>query len=243
MSNVTKFSSDQVYVYILVIDESGSMDRDEKNVIDGIRNLKESLQGFPESNSIAISISKFNSYFHPGEFRTVQDISTNYSADGGTALYYSIQQAADHLQDYLNEIRKINKIEPTAVTYFLLSDGMSSGGFIDMDEKNGERVCKEVIESMNLQGINTAFVAFGEAINSGFGKKLGFKATIDIKDRSQLLEFLGVHLSESIKNQSQRLEPLGANFFSKAAGYSSASEGYSNTTAQALEDDSWIDDI
>lgn len=243
MSNVTKFSSDQVYVYMLVIDESGSMDGDERNVRAGIQNLKESLQGFPESNSIVISICKFNEYFYQGDFQKVEEISTNYSAAGGTALYRSIKAAADYLQKYLNAIRRLNKIEPTAVTYFLLSDGMSSGGCIDMDEKQGQKLCKEVIENLNLQGINTAFVAFGTAINSKFGENLGFKATIDIKNRNQLLEFLGVHLSESIKNQSQRLEPLGANFFSKAAGYSSASEGYSNTTAQALEDDSWIDDI
>lgn len=242
MGNVTKFSSDQVYIYMILIDASGSMDQDERNVRDGIQNLKESLQGFPESSSIAISISEFNSYLNLGEFQRVQNISTNYSAGGGTALYCSIKEAADYLQKYLNEIRKVNKIEPIA-TYFLLSDGMSSGRPTDMDEEIGKRTCKKVIEAMNLQDINTAFVAFGEAINSNFGKDLGFKATIDIKNRSQLLEFLGVHVSESIKNQSQRCEPLGENFFSKAAGYSSTSEGYSSATAQALEDDAWIDDI
>ena len=239
MGNVMKFSSDQVYIYMILIDASGSMVEDESNVKEGIKNLKESLQGFPESSSIAISISKFNRYLNLGEFRRVQDISTNYCADGGTALYRSINEAADYLQNYLNEIRKVNKIEPIA-TYFLLSDGVSSGGFIDMDKETGKRTCKKVIEAMNLQDINTAFVAFGEAINSNFGKNLGFKATVDIKNRNQLLEFLGVHVSESIKNQSQRCEPLGENFFSKASG---TSEGYSSATAQALDDDAWIDDI
>jgi len=238
-----KYPSDQVCIYILVLDSSGSMKDDEKNVRDGIENMRKSLQGFPESKSIGISISYFNETFRAGEFSGVQDIKSNYRASGETALYKSIEKSAEYLLDYLEDFRGVNRFDPSIVTYIFLSDGVSSGRNIDMSETVGKKVCSETIKNLNMMGITTAFAAFGDAIGSNFGKMLGFQSTIDINDRGQLLNFLGNDISQTIKTQSQRLEPLGANFFSQAAGYSSPSEGYSNTTQQVLDDDSWIDDI
>ena len=95
---------------------------------------------------------------------------------------------------------------------------------------------------MNEMGITTVFVAFGKAISSNFGDELGFQATVDVKDRDSLVEFMGEELSKSCKEQSRSMKALGSNFFSHANDNESSS-GYSNITSQALEDDDWIDSI
>ena len=53
---------------------------------------------------------------------------------------------------------------------------------------------------------------------------------------------MGGELSKSCKEQSRSMKALSGDFFSKAAG-SENSEGYSRTTAQVLNDDSWINEI
>ena len=94
---------------------------------------------------------------------------------------------------------------------------------------------------MNYAGITTVFVAFGDAITSEFGKEIGFQATVDVRNRADLVRFLGQELSKSCKEQSQSMKALGSDFFSHAANESS--DGYSNMTAQVLEDDTWFEDI
>ena len=118
----------------------------------------------------------------------------------------------------------------------VLSDGLSCS------DREDESFAQSAIQDLNLAGITTVFVAFGDAITSQFGKRLGFVSTIDVQNRDTLVNFLGVELSKSCKEQSQSLKALGANFFSHAVDESN-SDKYSNTTAQALEDDSWINDI
>ena len=91
-------------------------------------------------------------------------------------------------------------------------------------------------------GISSVFVAFGSAISSEFGKEMGFQATIEVEKNETLKEFLGVELSKSCKEQSKSMKSLGANFFSQAAGGGN-SQGYSQKTAQVMEDKSVWDDI
>lgn len=235
MANFMDFSSDRPNVFLFLIDSSGSMDDDASKVRRGLANFIASFEKFPEVNSIAVSIDKFANDYYRGEFRQIKDLDTSYHADGATALYYSITRAAEHLQDYINEITVKKGIVPRA-TFIVFSDGMPCQ---DLGRKS---YAKDAIESLNLAGVTTVFVAFGEAINSSFGKEMGFVSTIDVVNRETLVNFLGVELSKSCKEQSRSMKSLGANFFSQAAN-KTKSEGYSQTTAQALEDTSWIDDI
>jgi hypothetical protein len=99
----------------------------------------------------------------------------------------------------------------------------------------------QAISNLNFSGVTTVFVAFGEAISSDFGKKMGFQSTKDVNDRKKMVECME-EVSNSCKEQSQSMKALGSNFFSQAAN-KEASSGYSQTTAQALEDDDWIGDI
>ena len=229
------FSTDKVDAFIMLVDKSGSMRDDVRSVKEGLAMYKKSFENFSEANSIAVSICRFDHEFYKGEFRHVKDLDLSYTTDGYTALYYSIDCAAKHLKNYISEVTETKGIVPRA-TFIVLSDGHPE------HDKMSREEAKRVIQDLNYAGITTVFVAFGESITSEFGKKMGFISTIDVKDRSALVNFLGVELSKSCKEQSKSMKSLGANFFSQAVG-NTESERYSQTAAQALEDTSWIDDI
>lgn len=235
MANFYDFSSDNINIFLLLIDNSGSMGNDEDNVRKGMKLYQKSFDNFPEANSIAVSVSMFNSDFYPADFKRVNEFNTRYHTDGGTALYYSIVKGAEHLKKYINKVTELKKCIPRA-TFVVFSDGEPCYDKMYWED------AKEAIDKLNYAGITTVFVAFGNAISSKFGKKMGFMSTIDVDDRETLINFLGVELSKSCKEQSKSLKALGANFFSQAVNNGN-SECYSQTTAQALEDDSWIDDI
>lgn len=235
MSNFMNFSSDKANIFLILLDESSSMRDDERNVKAGLEMYKKSFENFSEANSIAISICRFADEVRLSEFKRVNDINISYSTNGYTALNYSIVKSAKYLEDYVQEVTKSKKIVPRA-TFIVFSDGMPCQD--RMSCKDGKRA----IEQLNYAGITTVFVAFGEGIDSEFGKNMGFMSTIDVRDRDTLVNFLGVELSKSCKEQSMSMKSLGANFFSQAVN-NTKSETYSQTAAQALEDTSWIDDI
>lgn len=235
MANFFDFSSDTINIFIILLDSSGSMEDDERNVKRGMKDFIVSFENFPEANSVAVSISRFNDDFYPGEFRLVKDLDIRYSTNGRTALFYSIVKASEYLNNYVREVTERKKCPPR-VTFICFSDGEPCGDM--MSESDARRA----IEDLNYSGATTVFVAFGNAINSEFGKRLGFMSTTDVTSSEVLEEFLGEKLSESCKEQSRSLKALGENFFSQAVD-GNKSEGYSQTTMQALEDDEWIGDI
>ena len=234
-TNYMDFSSDKIDIFMLLIDSSSSMRGEEDAVEKGLKLFRKNFKNFPEANSIAISKSTFSGELDLGEFQSIREFDTSYTVGGCTALHYSIVEASKYLRSYVEETTRITGVIPK-VTFILFSDGEP---FCDLCSESEGR---EAIELLNCYGATTVFVAFGESITSEFGKRLGFMSTIDVVDRSVVTDFLGVELSKSCKEQSMSLKPLGENFFSKANGNSS-SYGYSQTAVQALEDDSWINDI
>lgn len=254
MANVYDFSTDKINIFFMLVDRSGSMSNDESSMREGIRLYRESFENFPEANSIAVSICQFEEALHFSEFRNVKDLNFRYSTGGGTALYRAIVEGYEYLDKYVEEVIEHTNCEPQ-VTFILLSDGENTSNYYSQEE-----ACK-VIEKLNLSGANTVFCAFGNAIRSEFGSRLGFISTINIKDRNALKQFLGVDLSNSCKEQSKSTKRLGeqflskattgdstshkglgSNFFSKAIG--GKSEGYSQKTELVMDDDdSWMDQI
>ena len=229
------FNTDKINIFIFVIDKSSSMSGSESDMVKGLKLFKESFVGFSESDSIAVSVCKFSDNFYPGRFVKVEDIDTSYSADGCTALYHSIVEGAKYVNKYVDEVIREYKIVPR-VTFVLFSDGEP------FNDKRSRSEAVQAIQNLNNAGTTTVFVAFGSAINSNFGKSLGFMATIDVINRETLSQFFGVDLSRSCQEQSRSYAALGSNFFSQAADKSS-SNAYSAITNQALEDTSWLDEI
>ncbi len=237
MADLYTFPTDKINIFLLIIDRSGSMEKHEWAVRKGLRLFKKNFENFPEENSLAVSVSKFSSSFYPNDFTRVNSIDTNYATDGATALYYSIVKGAEKLQKYAHEVAMRCKIKPR-LTYIFFSDGEP---YNDMETRDN---AIKAITNLNLAGVTTVFVAFGDAINREFGNKLGFQSTIDVTNTDTLESFLGVELSKSCKEQSRSMKPLAGNFFSKAT-YGRDSKNYSQKTEQVLSatDTSWIDEI
>lgn len=235
MADILNFSSDNVNVFLMVVDASGSMEMDEYKICKGLENYKKEFEDFYGADSIAVAVSKFSDSYYKGEFKKVKDMDTDYYTVGYTALYYSIEQGKEQLKKYIREIKRVAKIIPRA-TFIFWSDGKPCE-----DPGTYERA-KEAIAYLNKEGVTTVFVAFGEAISSKFGEDLGFSSTIQLEDRDAATDFLGKELSKSCKEQVKSVKALGSNFFSKAKE-NKGSAGYSKTTEEVLENDDWIDSI
>lgn len=236
MANFFDITSDKADIFLLLVDSSGSMDSDEQNVRKGLQLFKESFNDFEFANSVIVSVCKFDDSFYPGDFRPVKEMDTRYWANNAwTALSYAIVKVEEFLSEYVQEFVERKGITPK-VTFVCISDGRPSNDKLKLSKG------KEAIRKLNYAGVTTAFAALGDSVDSSFGRDMGFMATIDVTNRNALLNFLGVELSNSCKEQSQSMKSLGANFFSQA-NEKSRSQEYSQTTAQALEDTSWIDEI
>lgn len=231
------FSSDKADVFLLLLDQSDSMRYDAQNMRDGLRMFKESFENFSEVNSIAVSICRFSDSHNItfGKFEKVENLKLQYRTGGTTALNYAIVKSANFLTNYMDEVTNKKGIVPKA-TFIVFSDGQPCEDCAPATHS------KNVIEALNYAGVTTVFVAFGSDVSSEYGKNLGFLSVIDVNNRSELTNFLGVELSKSCKEQSMSMKSLGANFFSKAA-IETESEKYSKASKQALDDTDWIDDI
>lgn len=235
MGNFFDITSDRADFFLILVDCSGSMGDDASNVRKGLKMFKESFEDFELANSIIVSVCQFSDTFYPSDFKPVAEMNTTYFASGGTALSYSIVKAKERLENYITAFVKRTNIIPK-VTFVCISDGQPCSDPYPLSRG------KDAIEEMNCAGITTAFAALGSDINSSFGTQMGFMATVDVTNRNALLNFLGVELSNSCKEQSKSMKSLGGSFFSQANEQSQSQE-YSQTTAQALDDRSWIDDI
>lgn len=236
LRNYYDFATDKINVFMMLLDTSGSMSGDEDNMREGVRTYHKSFENFPERNSIAVSVCKFDGDFKSGPFRPLSEFDSSYHCtNGATALCYSIVKGGEMLIDYINNIIEKKHITPR-VTFIVFSDGEPCY------DKAPESAAEEMISKLNLMGVTTVFVAFKDEVSSAFGTKLGFMATKDVRNREDLVDFMGRELSQSCKKQSRSAKSLGANFFSHAAS-KSRSANYSKTTAQVLEDDSWMDDL
>ncbi len=231
-NNIYDFSSDKIDIFSINADASSSMAGQEKDMRMGLRMYKESFENFSGAGSIAVSMNTFDSVYRAGAFKHISDFDTSYYTGGATVIYTAIVEGAENLLDYIKKVKLVTGCNPRA-TFIVLSDGL-----VWNDYAHSMAEAKSKIVELNNNLVNTVFVAFGDSITSEFGKNMGFMATIDIKDRSRLVSFMGEELSKSCKEQSKSMKSLGAAFFSKANNSKSAE--YSSNTSDVLENDDWF---
>ena len=233
-NDVLKFDTDRINVFSINPDSSSSMEGFIPAMREGLKMYKKSFLNFSEAKSMAISVNLFDDSYHSRPFLGVEDFDISYYASGCTALYESIIEGGKNLLKYIKKVAKVNGCLPRA-TYITLSDGESTN---EDHRYYNEEKAKSVIKQMNDENITTVFVAFGIGISSEFGKQMGYKSTIDIRDTSKLISFMGEELSKSCKEQSKSMKSLGSAFFSKANDSKSAE--YSSNTSDVLENDDWF---
>lgn len=236
------FRGDRANVFLIIIDGSGSMHNSRYDVINGMKAYKESfMNDFSDPETVAVSVSVFSDWYNEEPFVCLSKMEElRYNPDGYTALYYSICKGAEQLIRYMNQIREKMHIEPMC-TFIFFSDGKS-----EQDHDN-EANAKAAIKTLNEMGVNTVFVAFTDAIQSAFGTRLGFQASVDVNKPEELCTFLGQELSQSCSEQSKSAVSLGANFIQRDFFSSSTASGDASSeltgNAETAIDESFLDDI
>lgn len=234
MANFMDFTTANPSINLILIDESGSMEDHKKQIKTAVREYQKKFWDFPEADSIAVSICFFNDDIEYGEFKSAKKLKDiRYAPRLGTALNYAIVQCSEYLTNYMEEIQKNKKISPIA-SFIVFSDGMPYGDRYSEEDGN------EAIDLLNKLGVNTIFVPFGEAIESGYGEKKGFKIIKKLETGSDAVEFFSEELSQFSIEQSKFHTAIGSKFFSETVNSKSDdSSDYSNLTAQALDKKWW----
>lgn len=223
------FSSDNINIIVLLYDYSGSMEEYATAMRKANKAFYDDFSRFEEKGSIAIAKGRFATSFDMTPFDSVKHFNTEYSANGGTRLYYGIVEAVKRTVLYYNEIVKRLNVQPR-ITFLVFTDGEDTEGLEHYSD------AKNLIKQLNSMDATTVFVAFGEAIQNGDGERLGFSCTKDIHTVKELVSCMGVELSKSCKEQSRSAYSLKSEFFSKADTNSEEDD----TDSQAIMDDDFF---
>ncbi len=225
------FQTDNIYVFVLLYDASGSMKEDKNIMIAANKDFYDDFMKFEDKASIVFSQAYFNEFLEMGDFLPIESFSTNYSPGGKTRIYSAISKAIENTLAYSNELTKRKNIKPF-ITFLCYSDGEDSYN-LNIEIENAKEAIKELKESSKK--VNTVFVPFREAINSGIAEKLGFDCKKDITSKEELRQFMGKELSKSCKTQSRSSKSLGSKFFS-----SIADKDESKIETDVFDDDSFF---
>ena len=224
------FSSDNINIIALLYDESGSMEEHVYAMQKANRAFYDDFSKFEEKGSIAISKARFSNYYRMSPFKEVRFFDTSYRADNATHLYSSIVKTVESTIAYYNELVKRLNVR-ARITFLVFTDGEDNeecGRYMD--------AAKAAVTELNSLDATTVFVAFGEAVGSGAGEKLGFTCTKNITTVKELVACLGSELSKSCKEQSRSSYSLKSEFFSKASKDNAAD----TKSDQAIVDDDFF---
>jgi len=224
------FTSDNINIIVMIYDRSGSMYGYISAMKKANNAFKRDFLNFEDKGSIAISKAEFASRCYMSAFLGVESFDEDYSTGGGTALYDAVVYAANNTISYYNEIVKRLNVRPR-ITFLVFSDGLNNDSYHSREEAHAK------IAELNSLDATTVFVAFGEAVGSGIGERLGFSCTKDITTVSELVLCMGKQLSKSCKEQSRSAVSLKSEFFSKAEENSEDD----NVEENPISDDDFFD--
>lgn len=145
-------------VCMILLDSSGSMEEYVPVMKDALRNFKSILVSTGVSDEIIVNVLPFAEEveYDKSEFTSVENMATEYCADGGTALFDAIVEGRRMLNNYLEELRNTG-ISAKGI-FVIFSDGH--------DEHSMHNDCVNAIRAIERMQENdghiVAFVAFGE---------------------------------------------------------------------------------
>ena len=150
-----ELNSSRQTVFICLVDSSGSMEDFEYAMQKALLRFKEKLLNAPEVDEIIVNMVPFTKYIGSNEFTAPEDMSTAYTADGGTALYDAICYGKGRLGSYLEELRMHGITAKGIMVVF--SDGHDENS--DASLRDARKAIEEMqsLEEGNIVG----FVAFG----------------------------------------------------------------------------------
>lgn len=231
------FTSDNINIFMLLYDYSGSMCDDANAMRKANSAFYNDFSRFEEKGSVAISKGTFTNHddIRISSFDSVSAFDISYNPSGGTPLYRAIHEAAQCTIDYYNEIVKRLNVTPR-ITFLVFSDGD------DNESYDCRSNAKEAIQSLKALDATTVFVAFRDAKNNGVPEDLEFDCINNIESAQELISCMGTELSKSCKEQSQSATSLKSQFF-KSEFFSKAKKDTDSDGAGQAYDDSFFTNL
>lgn len=172
-------SAEQALLY-LVVDKSGSMYHNglEKGVIDGLNEVKKTVNGAKESKCIQTAMTFFGSTLDMRPFKYGECIDTTYEAnEGETRMYDAIVESCTNMTSQYDSLINECKIKGVMLIF---TDGGENGS----KQYNLSDVQK-ALKELKKRDIVYLVAAFDGIDSSKLGNDLGVEP-IPIKDEHQL---------------------------------------------------------
>ena len=172
-------AAEQALLY-LVVDKSGSMYHNglEKGVVDGLNEVKKTVNGAKESKCIQTAMTFFGSTLDMRPFKYGECIDTTYEAtDGETRMYDGIVESINNMTSQYDSLVSECKIKGVMLIF---TDGGENGSkqYTLSDVKNA-------LKELKKRDIVYLVAAFDGIDSSKLGNDLGVEP-IPIKDEHQL---------------------------------------------------------
>ena len=156
---VDEIQNERQTLISFLIDSSSSMSSYEDAMRESIEKFKQAIANSKEKDEIMISRTNFNHEIEVSGYQLVETMSTDYCADGGTALYDAIVTAQQNLYQgrdgggYMAELQK-NGIRVKSL-FLIFSDGE------DRHSQSSINEARQSIQFLQKEEILVAYVCFG----------------------------------------------------------------------------------
>jgi uncharacterized protein with von Willebrand factor type A (vWA) domain len=188
---VGDLETESVNLVCVGIDISGSMSEYRDAMNTALSNFKHALESSKESDQLLVARIDFDSAVHPSGYKKLNQLDTDYNADGGTALYDAIISGSQNLVDYMSLLRK-NGMRTKAV-FAIFSDGE------DRNSVHSEVEARNAIANLARNEISTAFISFCKDEDlASKAKAMGFKSILKVDSSASELRRAFDCLSRSV---------------------------------------------
>jgi hypothetical protein len=168
---------DKAFLFVPVLDMTGSMSPFCRDVIDAYNNMLTALKGSKQVDAILMASWTFNtqSYllhgYTPLEFAPLLD-ENHYEPNDQTALYDAVLDAITGVVAYGQELR--NQGARTRITLIVFTDGQDN-----TSRNSAKKVRKIVEELLPLEIYTFAVVGFGTGVARKVAQDLGFPNVLE----------------------------------------------------------------
>lgn len=203
-TSVDEIDSENINLIFVGIDRSGSMNRFVPDMKKALADFKDALTNSKEADEILIARADFADRITVGGYKKISEFDTNYDAEGMTAMYDTIVDGVDKLDQYRNFLKQ-EGMRVKAV-FAIFSDGE------DTSSQNSMSSARQKIEHLNSEEIVTAFISFGGGATQT-AKDLKFKNILDVSSSASDLRKAFNCLSKSVIENSKSAVDNTDDFF------------------------------
>lgn len=205
---IDDLKSESINLIFLGIDESGSMIpyKVSGDMTSCLSEFKTALTDSKEADEILVARADFADDIKIGGYKKISEFDTGFDVYGYTAMFDTIVEGVEKLQEYRNFLKEQGMTRVKAV-FAIFSDGLDNQSSHSFSE------AKQAVEFLNSEEITTAFISFGGQATQT-AKDLGFRNILDVASSASELRKAVKCLSKSVIESSKSvLSDDGDDFF------------------------------